>query len=208
MSPVRTATRSWRSKLSRVRSSRLVFPEPGELIRFRHRILCSAKRARKPAATRSFSLKTLRSSGTRSIFDLQIGEFEFVASQELGFCQATLRTGRIFSRRGVRLPADAALITARAEFNLECKRFQFCPAHESLKTKVHGVRINAREFADSNSDFVDVAIREAACFRANRIEHRICNSHFVHRTNLSRFSAIDRRKADRRSAMFPDAFEG
>src|ERR1017187_3026707 len=96
MSPVRTATRSLRSKLSRVRSSRLVFPDPGELIRLRHRILRSAKRARKPVAMRSFSLKTLRSSCTRSIFDLQVGELEFVAPQELRLRHSALWANRIF----------------------------------------------------------------------------------------------------------------
>ena len=41
--------------------------------------VCSAKRARNSAAMRAFSFNTLRSSGTRSIFNLQVGEFQFVA---------------------------------------------------------------------------------------------------------------------------------
>src|ERR1039458_868702 len=82
MSPVRTTTRSFRRKLSRVFSSRLVFPEPGELMKLRVRIPCSTNRARSPAAMRSFSLRTFFSSGTRSIFfHLQIGKFQFSAAE-------------------------------------------------------------------------------------------------------------------------------
>src|SRR5213592_4796856 len=65
MSPVRTATRSPGANDSRVRSSRLVFPAPGELTRFKQRIPYWSKRARSSAAIRSFSFRTLPSRGTR-----------------------------------------------------------------------------------------------------------------------------------------------
>src|SRR5271155_5624148 len=205
MSPVRTATRSRRSKLSRVHSSRRVFPDPGELIKFRHRILSTAKRALKPAAMRSFSLKTLRSSSTRSIFDLQIGELQFVASQELRIPHAAVRTCRISLRCSIGAPTGSTLITARAVFNFECQRLKFRPTHQSFKTKAHGVRIHSREFADPDAHLIDVAGRKAPSFRANRIQHRIGNTYLVHHPALNRFLAIDRRRADRRSAMYPAA---
>src|ERR1035438_5152691 len=66
MSPVRTATRRAGSKPSRVRSSSAVFPEPGELIRFRQNVPFRRKRSRRPAAMRSFSFRTFRSRGTRT----------------------------------------------------------------------------------------------------------------------------------------------
>src|ERR1022692_3124002 len=82
MSPVRIATRSFCGRLSRAFSSKLVLPEPGELIRLRQRDPCSPNRARRPAARRSFSFRTFFSNGNRSIFfPLQIGQFQFIATK-------------------------------------------------------------------------------------------------------------------------------
>src|SRR5208337_225086 len=114
MSPVSTATRRVGAKASRVRSSRLVLPAPGELIRFKQRTPCSAKRARSSSAMRPFSFKTLRSRGTRSIFDLQIGKFQFIAGNEHRVHPAARRTLDPFHRRRENALAGAALMAPRA----------------------------------------------------------------------------------------------
>src|ERR1017187_3009004 len=96
ISPVNTATRSCRGRVSRVRSRRLVLPEPGELMRFRHKTPCSLNRARNSAAMRSFSLSTFCSSGTRFIlFHLQIGQLQLISTDVCGFQARALRTVRI-----------------------------------------------------------------------------------------------------------------
>src|SRR6185437_1478272 len=93
MSPVRTATRSVRGRAPSVFSSNVVFPEPGELIKFTTSTLFSRKRSRKSAATRSFSLKTFFSSGTRFILlQLYVGELQFFPANALVAVGSTLRT--------------------------------------------------------------------------------------------------------------------
>jgi hypothetical protein len=72
------------------------------------------------------------------------------------------------------------LIAARTILNFKLERFEFCPAHESFKAQVQSVRVYANEFANAHTDFEDVAASKAARFRANRVEHRIGDSHFVH----------------------------
>src|SRR5690348_17416206 len=78
MSPVRTATLRTASKLARVRSSSAVLPEPGELIRLMARTPAAWNRSRSSDASRSFSLRILRSSGS-FICDLHVGEIELGA---------------------------------------------------------------------------------------------------------------------------------
>src|SRR5579862_4466164 len=134
---------------------------------------------------RSFSLRTLRSSGTRSIFNLQIDDFQLVATQELRIGLPAFRARGAVHRRGVRVPTRAALIAARAVFDFESKRLEVCTTHQSLEAKTHRVRIDAGELTDAQAYFVDVAIRKATSLRTNRVEHRICDSHLVHRNFLS-----------------------
>src|SRR5581483_11254518 len=87
------ATRSVRGKASRVFSIKVVLPEPGELIRFTTSMLFSRKRLRNSAATRSFSLKTFFSSGTRFILlQLYVGELQFFSTNTLAAVGSTLRT--------------------------------------------------------------------------------------------------------------------
>src|ERR1039457_7581818 len=118
MSPVKTATRSRLGRVSSVRSSRLVLPEPGELMMFRHKTPCSRNRARNSAASRSFSLSTFRSNGTRSIlFHLQIGQHQLISTDACSFQARALRTARIVVAHHKLTPAD--LTTMAAGTNLD-----------------------------------------------------------------------------------------
>src|SRR5690349_25145601 len=99
MSPVSTATRALVGKASSVRSSNVVLPEPGELIRFRHSTPCSAKRRRSSLATRSFSLRTFRSSDTWLIvLHFQRSQLQLVSAREFSFRRSALRTEQLVVR--------------------------------------------------------------------------------------------------------------
>src|SRR6266536_5312524 len=90
------ATRSEPGRRSRVFSSRVVLPDPGELIRFTTSTRCSRKRSRNSAATRAFSFRTFPSIGTRFIFfHLQIGKLQFVPADDLGVSAAAGGTEQV-----------------------------------------------------------------------------------------------------------------
>src|SRR5581483_6740474 len=118
------ATRSVRGKASRVFSIKVVLPEPGELIRFTTSMLFSRKRLRNSAATRSFSLKTFFSSGTRFILlQLYVGELQFFSTNTLAAVGSTLRTveNKILDfKLGSALEAA---MTARAKLDVEFQAF-------------------------------------------------------------------------------------
>src|SRR5579864_6444586 len=120
MSPVRTATRSARGKASSVFSSSVVFPEPGELIRFKQSTPFWRKRSRSSAARRSFSLRTFFSSGTRFMFlQLQVSHLQLVSAdafvaRALTFCAAKVEILHIEFSSTVE-----AAVPAGTEFNFQ-----------------------------------------------------------------------------------------
>src|SRR5271169_834945 len=126
MSPVRTTTRSFWGRHSRLFSSRLVLPEPGELMRLRQRMPCSLNRARRPAAMRSFSLRTFFSIGIRSIFlHLPIGQFQLIAAQALAAqASATGALEKIILHAEFSAAIQTAM-PARANLNFQPQRLKF-----------------------------------------------------------------------------------
>src|SRR5579864_7489733 len=137
MSPVRTATRSARGKASRVFSSKVVFPEPGELIKFRHSTPFCRKRSRSPAASRSFSLSTFFSSGTRfMLLQLQVRHLQFVAADALvarasAFCAAKIEIFHIELGATVQ-----AAVPARTKLNLQFQALEFRLACQDFKCEL------------------------------------------------------------------------
>src|SRR5208282_2331684 len=123
MSPVKTATRSCFGRVPRVRSKRLVLPEPGELMRFRQRMPCASKRARNSAAMRSFSLSTFRSNGTRSIFfHLQIRQLQLITTDACGLQAGALRTARIVIAHDKLTSAELTTMATRTDLDSQFKR--------------------------------------------------------------------------------------
>src|ERR1039458_8541091 len=180
MSPVSTATRSPGAKLSRVRSMSVVFPEPGELMKFKQSTPSFAKRARSSSAMRPFSFNTLRSNGTRSIFDLQIGKFQFISGNELRVHPAAGRTLRPFHRRRKNALAGPALMAPGTVFDINRQRLQIRLTHKGLETEAHRVRVHSGHLSDTHPHFANVAVRKSPRFRADRLQNRIGNSHLVH----------------------------
>src|SRR5215469_7838798 len=96
MSPVRTAARVSFGRDSRVLSSKVVLPEPGELIRLRHKVPLSPNRSRSLAAIRSFSLRIFFSSGSRlMLLHFQVDQLQLVSTEELGVLIPTFRAAGI-----------------------------------------------------------------------------------------------------------------
>src|ERR1035437_6384623 len=180
MSPVRTATRSPGAKLSNVLSSRLVLPEPGELIRFRQRTSCSAKRARSSAAIRSFSFRIFPSSGIRFVIvSLRVSKTRLIPPGDYQRPAASGTGG--FQTPGRRaLPAQLALITPRAVLDLKRKRGVLSPLDQGIETKTQRLRVNAREFTDSNPDLADSRPGCPPRMLERGFQDRIGNPHFVH----------------------------
>src|SRR5215467_5227128 len=126
MSPVSTATRSARGQASKVLSSRLVLPEPGELIKLRHSTPYSRKRSRSSAAWRSFSLRTFFSRGTRfMLFQLQECQFQLFAAYALVTRAAAVRTCKIKIFHQELGRAVEAAVTTRTGFNFELQPREF-----------------------------------------------------------------------------------
>src|SRR6266576_1225769 len=154
MSPVRTATRASWGSISRVRSRRLVLPEPGELIRFTHSTPHSRKRSRKMVAIRSFSLSTFCSSGTRFMFfDLQVNQFQLVSANAFGRYLAALRALKVVLANREFVLTSSAAVTARAEFDLQLQAVQFGIANQGFEAELQGILVNGLHFADPDSYF-------------------------------------------------------
>src|SRR5215469_11384983 len=142
MSPVSTATRSARGQASKVLSSRLVLPEPGELIKLRHSTPYSRKRSRNWAARRSFSLRTFFSRGTRfMLFQLQECQFEFFAAYALVTRAAAVRAlkSKIFHQELGR--AVEAAVAARTGLNFQLQPLEFGVNRKRLEGKAQGFGI-------------------------------------------------------------------
>src|SRR5215469_10492901 len=120
MSPVSTATRSLGGRASSVFSSNVVFPEPGELIRFKQSTLFPRNRSRRSAAMRSFSLRTFFSSGTRFIFlQLEISNFQLVSADAVVARAPTGRAAKIKVFHTEFRSTIQAAMTAWTELNLQ-----------------------------------------------------------------------------------------
>src|SRR5437868_7356557 len=153
MSPVRTTTRSVLGKVSSVRSSRLVLPEPGELIRFRQRIPCSRKRSRNSVAIRSFSLRTFFSRGTRFIFVyLHVGQLQFVAADAFTREASALRTLEVIVADGKFSRAVQTLMPSLAGFDREFQPLHVRVLYEHLEAESQRLGIDSRQFANLDSD--------------------------------------------------------
>src|SRR6185369_16994008 len=151
MSPVSTAARCVFGKASKVRSSRVVLPEPGELIRFTQKTPCSRKRSRSPAANRSFSFRTLRSSGTRFIFfDLHVRQFQLVSTDTLRDRVSAGRASKFIIMHSEFGPTHAP-VTAFALFNVQLQSVEFGILDKRLKAETKRLGINAGQFADAHS---------------------------------------------------------
>src|SRR5579864_7564277 len=157
MSPVNTATRSCRGRDPRVRSRRLVLPDPGELTRFRHNTPCSWNCARSSAATRLFSLSTFRSSNTLSIlFHLQIGQLQFVSTDACSFKIGTLGTARIVIAHDELTSATLTTMTPGTNFNSQFKRRQIGFENDGFKAEAQCVLIDGCHFANPHADFARI----------------------------------------------------
>src|SRR6185437_3890205 len=182
MSPVRTATRSVRGRASSVFSSNVVFPEPGELIKFTTRTSFCRKRSRNSAATRSFSLKTFFSSGTRFILlQLYVGELQFFPANALVAVGSTLRTveNEIFDfELGC---AVQAAVTASAKLNIQCQPLEIRLGSQRFKTKAQRVRIDGGEFADTQPNLYRLGVSRCS-LRLYGVKYGLCDSEFVHKS--------------------------
>jgi hypothetical protein len=93
----------------------------------------------------------LRSSGTRFIFNLQISDFEFIASDAFGLFRAASRaSGREvfhFKHALTRL----ALKTQRTNFNFECEALEIGFASQRFEGESQRLGVNGGDFADANA---------------------------------------------------------
>src|SRR5689334_3447139 len=180
MSPVRTATRSSRGNAARVFSSSVVFPEPGELIRLTTRTLFSRKRSRNSAATRSFSLRTFFSSGTRFILlQLDIGQLQFFSADALVAIGATSRANEneVFH---VELRATLqTTMPARTKLNFEFQPLKVRLSGQRFEAEAQCVGIDGGQLADAQAHFHRFAVTLRR-FRLHRFEHGLCDTEFVH----------------------------
>src|SRR5579872_3807809 len=197
MSPVNTATRSCRGKDSRVRSRRLVLPEPGELIRFRHNTPCSWNCARRLAATRSFSLSTFRSNGTRSIlFHLQISQFQFVSTDARGFKARALRTARIVIAHDELACAELTTMAPGTNFNSQFKRRQIGLENDGFETETQCILIDGRHLANADADFARVGSGMQTHLGSDCLQHRTRDSHLVHISLTDAWQLVARQHVD------------
>src|SRR6185437_12759421 len=151
MSPVSTATRALVGKASSVRSSSVVLPEPGELIRFRHSTPCSAKRRRSSSATRSFSLRTFRSSDTWLIvLQFERSHLQLISARELGFRRSATGAAQVVLCDWKCLPANQAALPARTGFDLQLQRLQPCVPYQHFKAEAESFRVNPREISHAH----------------------------------------------------------
>src|SRR5579864_341300 len=128
MSPVSTATFASFGNSANVRSSRLVLPEPGELIRFTQKTSFSRKRSRNDAASRSFSLRTFCSNGTRfMIIDLHVSQFQLIAADALRTQRPARRTLKFIIRDVEFIAAVLATVPSPTNLNLELQALEIGP---------------------------------------------------------------------------------
>src|SRR5579872_5585071 len=136
MSPVSTQTRVAGSKLASVRSNRAVLPEPGALIKLRHKTPCSRYRSRSDSAIIWFSLSTFDFRFTRSIgLHLQIIEIQFVSTRQPGVAAGACRTDWVIVNNGKIVPAVPTLATLRTGSNVELQTLPFSSLQHCFKTK-------------------------------------------------------------------------
>src|SRR5512145_2768779 len=121
-SPVTTARRRVRPRSARVRSSRAVFPAPGEEIRLNAGTPARASRSRTPAASSSLLAMTRsRTSIVRTaIVDLQVADSQHVARPPLDQRRGA-REGRHAEQR-LEAERQAAQLDARLLADLEAHR--------------------------------------------------------------------------------------
>src|SRR5437667_11678877 len=186
MSPVSTATRSLRGKASNVFSSRLVLPDPGELIRLTTSTSFSRKRSRSSAAIRSFSLRTFFSSGTRlMLLQLQICQFQLFPADALVARAAALRAAEVVVLHIELSSAVKTAVTARTDLDFQVHALQFRVANQSFKAEAQSIRINRRQLTDANRDFRPLRAGMPLGLCLNRVDHGLCDAQFVHRKHLA-----------------------
>src|SRR6266496_1890251 len=211
MSPVSTATRSARGRLSSVFSKRLVLPDPGALIRFRQRVPCSRKRSRNPPAMRSFSLRIFFSSGTRfmflhfALFHFKICEFKLVSADALCALFAALRALDLVAGHVKFSAARATALPPRTQCNPQFQKLEIGISGQSFEGELQSVRIDCCQLADSDCDLARFRSGMARCFGPDCIQNRIRNPNLVH-GSLSKYAEVDRPPACPRCASFPVGF--
>src|SRR5690348_14705783 len=184
MSPVSTATRSLAEKASRVLSRSVVLPEPGELIRFRQSTPSWANRPRNWPAMRSFSLSTLRSSGTCLIvLHFQRYQLQFVPAHEFRLCLSALgaRQAVIGDSKNVSTRRTALLPGAALDFKLQ--RLQAAVTHQHLKAKVERLRVHARHLAHPQLHHAHTGARMLLRLLLRLPQHRTRDAQLVHRAS-------------------------
>src|SRR5208283_2648341 len=182
MSPVSTATRVSGGKPSRVLSSRVVLPEPGELTRLMQRTWFAAKRSRRESAMRWFSLRTLDCKGTcvMVFFHFQVVQFQFVATGERGL--RTLAGGAFVLEipNTEQVTASQATLAARHRCDLQFQCGPIRLQHQSGEAEIESLRIHARQFANAHADSSRHSARAFFHFRGDGVEYRLSDTHFMH----------------------------
>src|SRR6185437_14255528 len=192
MSPVSTATRAPAGKAASVRSSSVVLPEPGELIRFRQSTPWAANRRRNSAAMRSFSLRTLRSSGTWLILlQFQRSYFQLVAARKSRLGVSAPRTSQVVVRHRKCQAASRAALPARAALDLKLQRFQFALSCQHLKAEAERLRVHPRKLPHAQPYLPQARSRMALGLLARLLQYRSRDAQFVHK-RLSRCAAVGR----------------
>src|SRR6266496_1490027 len=150
MSPVSTAMRSVRGRVSSVFSSRLVLPDPGALIRFRQRVPCSRKRSRRSPAIRSFSLRIFFSSGTRLMFlHLQVNQLQLVSADAFRALVTALRASKLVTDHVEFRVTSETTLPPWAKFNFQFQSFNIGVPSQDLESEPQRIGIYRCQFADS-----------------------------------------------------------
>src|SRR5437588_756682 len=140
---------------------------------------------------RLFSLRTLRSNGTRfMLLHLQVNQLQLVTADVLGLQVAALRTLKVIISNGEFQPAHKATLVSWTTLDLELDLVQFRIRHQRLKTKTQRLWIDTGQFSNPQSDAVRLASRISRCLNCHGFEHRNGNTHFVHGVSANAWQLI------------------